>query len=64
MIIGDLYFWRCTFGVDGAAVLSIEHIEDLFDFEDICGGESRFFVGFGIEFRFLRLCFFCSAHIL
>ena len=63
-MIGDLYFRRSTFGIDGAAVFSIEHVEDLFDFENICGGESWFFVGFGIEFRFLWLCFFCSAHIL
>ena len=52
-----------TFGIDGAAVFFVEHIEDIFDFEDVLGGESRFFIGFGIEFRFLRFGLFCSAHI-
>jgi hypothetical protein len=40
-----------TFGVDGANMLLIEDVENLFNLQDVCCGESRSLVGTGVKFR-------------
>jgi hypothetical protein len=39
-----------TFGVDGANMLLIEDVENLFNLQDVCFGESWPLVGAGVEF--------------
>ena len=48
--LSSTYGVAVTFSVDGAALISVEQIEGVFDFVDVLLGDACLGVGRGVEF--------------